>query len=458
VGSAIARELSQYELNCVLVEAKLDVGMGTSKANTALWVTGFDAKPDSLESKLLQRSYPILDKFISESGIPVEKIGGLLVAWTDEQYQELPHLLEVSAQNGASDTRLIQKKELYELEPNLKPGALGGMLIPREGIFCPFTLPLAFATQAVLNKTVLKLNFPVKKIARKNGITSLQGPSASIRCRYLINAAGLFSDELNRQLGHNEFTVTPRKGELIVFDKFARSLVNHIILAVPTAISKGILVSPTVYGNVLLGPTAEDIEDKTDTATTPNGLNFLKEKGEALFPRLMQEEVIATYAGLRAATEHSDFQIHFHKDQQYICVGGIRSTGVSASMGIAAHVRDLLADGGLILKEKNDFLPVNMPNIGIKTARPYQRLEMISKNPDYGQIVCHCEKVTLGEIIDATRSPIPATTLDGLRRRTCTMLGRCQGFNCHAEVVRVLSKETGQSPHQLLALETCHEE
>ncbi|HFC11320.1 MAG TPA: FAD-dependent oxidoreductase, partial [Anaerolineae bacterium] len=241
-------------------------------------------------------------------------------------------------------------------------------------------------------------------------------------------------------LGHHEFTITPRRGELIVYDKFSRSLINHIILPVPNKITKGVLISPTVYGNLLLGPTAEDLTDKTNTATSEAGLQLLLEKGREILPDLMQEEITATYAGLRAATEHKDYQIRSHPEQGYVCVGGIRSTGVSGAMGIAVYVAELLAEAGLALNAKPIFQPVYMPNIGEATPRPYQRPDLIAQNPDYGRIVCHCEKVTRGEIEDALHSVIPAQTLDGLRRRTRALQGRCQGFNCQAELVAALDE------------------
>ena len=223
-----------------------------------------------------------------------------------------------------------------------------------------------------------------------------------------------------------------------------------------SAVTKGVLISPTVYGNVMLGPTAEDLPDKAETGTSEKGLKYLWEKGEAILPALMREEVTALYAGLRAATEHSDYQIRLHKDQRYLCVGGIRSTGVSGSIGIAEYVVELLAEAGLPLTPKAEFKPVRMPYIGEAEIRPYQSAGMIAANPAYGQIVCHCERVTLGEILDAAHAVIPARTVDGLRRRTRVLQGRCQGFNCHAEVVSLLSRETGQSPARLTMLEAAN--
>lgn len=469
VGSAIARELSRYDIKVLLLEANPDVGMGTSKASTAIWHTGFDAKPDSLEAKLMHRSYQLMEAYMSEAGIPFERIGGLLIAWNQDQLDTLPKLFEKARQNGVMDVRLISAEEVYRLEPRLGPGALGGMVVPGEGILCTFTVPLACATQAVVNGVRLKLNFRVESIRpwtmdyRPSPI--VQGPLSDgyvisngreeIHANWIINAAGLYSDEINSLFGYQNFTVTPRRGELIVYDKLARSLVSHVLLPVPTAITKGVLISPTVYGNVLLGPTAEDLPDKTATNTSAIGLAMLMDKGKAILPDLLEEEVTALYAGLRAATEHSDYQIALHADRHYVCVGGIRSTGISASLGIAEYVVGLLKQGGVELKCKAEFKTIKMPNIGEAGRRPYQDDALIAENPDYGKVVCYCERVTRGELKDAIHSDIPARNLDALRRRTRALQGRCQGFNCHASLSAMMSDPSATSyetfrPHRAL--------
>src|SRR5215216_2801344 len=442
VGSAIAREFSRYELNIALLEANPDVGMGTSKASTAIWHTGYDATPGTLESALLKRSYPLMEKFMKEVGSPFELVGGLLIAWNEDQFHTLPKLLEKAHKKGDLDVHIISSEEVYQREPQLGEGALGGMFVPGEGILCTFTIPVACATQAVVNGVTLKVNFAVKSIQGAGGVSIISNGSDEIHATWVINAAGLYSDEINNHFGHQNFKVTPRRGELIVYDKLARPLVNHVLLPVPTATTKGVLISPTVYGNVLLGPTAEDLPDKTATNTSAHGLQSLLDKGKKILPELLEEEVTATYAGLRAATEHSDYQIALHSAQKYICVGGIRSTGISASLGIAEYVADLLKEGGLALKPKPEFKTIKMPNIGEAFVRPYQNAKLIQQNPEYGEIVCHCERVSLGELQDATCSDIPATTLDALRRRTRALQGRCQGFNCQAALAKALEKRS----------------
>ncbi len=451
VGAAIARELAQYRLRCVLIEAGGDVGGGTSKANTALLHTGFDAKPGSLESALVRRGYELLRRYGSAAGIPIEPIGALLVAWDADQLAALPGIADNAARNGYTAAQPVGVDQLYGEEPHLGPGALGALRIPDESLICPFTTPLAFATEAVVNGVDLRLGSPVQAARTSDdGVHELVTPRDTIHARYVVNAAGLNSDRIDRLFGNDGFTVRPRRGELIVFDKLARPLANHILLPAPTATTKGVLISPTVLGNIVLGPTAEDIDDKTDTASTAAGLASLLEKGRRILPALLDEEVTAVYVGLRAATEHSDYQIAVRAAQRYVCVGGIRSTGLSASMAIAEHVVAGLADAGLALEPRRDFQNIRMPNIGEAFARPYQSAAAIAANPDYGQIVCHCERVTRGEIVAAARAPVPARSLDGLRRRTRALLGRCQGFYCSAAVAQLLAEASGRSAAEFL--------
>jgi glycerol-3-phosphate dehydrogenase len=454
VGAAVARELSQYDLRTILIEAGDDVGAGISKANTAILHTGFDGKPNTLETRLVQRGYHLLGDYSAQAGIPIERLGALLIAWDEDQLQALPAIYEAAHRNGAADVTIISVEELYRRESKLGAGALGALEVPTESIICPFTVPIAYATQAVLNGVELCLKTPVETLERTAlGAYLLHCHQKTIACRFLVNAAGLYADTINHLLGHAEFGVIPRRGQLIVFDKMARGLVNHILLPVPTKMGKGVLISPTVFGNIMLGPTAENLTDKRATETTAEGIAMLLDKGKRILPDLLHEEVTATYTGLRASTEHDDYQIYLHKQERYLCLGGIRSTGLSASLAIAEYSVELLVQAGLELERKAQFQPVQMPNLGEAFPRPYQSEEMISKNPDYGRIVCHCERVTRGEILDAARSAIPARTFDGLRRRTRAQMGRCQGFFCSAEIAALLAEASDQPVSQLLGVE-----
>ncbi|MGN5635769.1 NAD(P)/FAD-dependent oxidoreductase [Streptomyces sp. AC154] len=457
VGTAIARELARHRVRTALVEASDDIGNGTSKANTAILHTGFDAVPGSLEARLVREGQRELAAYAAETGIPVERVGALLVAWDQEQLDALPGLLAKAESNGYHAARLLDASRLAELEPHLGPGALGALEIPDESVICPWTTPLAFATQAVLAGVHLHLDCRVTAIEPDRGpgtepgtepdrgpgtgvhtLTTTRGP---LRTRALINAAGLHADEIDRLLGHDAFTVTPRRGQLIVYDKLARELVRHILLPVPTAAGKGVLVAPTVFGNVLLGPTAEELDDKAATESTEDGIALLREKGRRILPRLIDEEVTAVYAGLRAATGHEDYRIKEYPELRYVTVGGIRSTGLTASMAIAAHVTELLARTGLELGAPAELPPVTMPNLGEAAERPCLDAGLIAADPAYGTVVCHCERVTEGEIRDALDSVLPPRSVEGLARRTRAGNGRCQGFYCGARL-RALTGRT----------------
>jgi glycerol-3-phosphate dehydrogenase len=368
--------------------------------------------------------------------------------------------------------------ELYRREPHLGPGATGALEIPDESIICPWTTPLAYATEAVRAGVRLLLGHRVTGVsvtgasvtgASVSGIGQVPGAGAAgvsggagkytgeyrltlapagpataritsaLRCRWVVNAAGLHSDTIDRMFAPEGFTIRPRRGELIVLDKLARPLLGSILLPVPTARTKGVLVAPTVYGNVLIGPTADDTGDRSDVATTATGLTAVLAAGHRIVPSLAAEEVTATYAGLRAATEHRDYQIHIDPDRRYARVAGIRSTGLSASLGIAEYVAGQLGDAGLPLRERDVPAPPVMPRIGEAGVRPYQDPDRIAADPQYGLIVCHCERVSRGEIRDALASVIPPADVSGLSRRTRALNGRCQGFYCGAAISRLLA-------------------
>ena len=442
VGSALARALSAYRLRVALVEARDDVGDGTSKANTAILHTGFDATPGTLESRLVRRGYELLSAYAVDAGIPVERTGALLVAWDEEQAAALPGLQAKAVKNGYEHTRLVGADEVYAAEPHLGPGALAGLTVPDESITCTWTVTLALATDAVNRGAELLLGHAVRAIEVGDIATVVRTSRGELTTRWVVNAAGLGSDLVDRMVGYERFTITPRKGQLIVYDKLARHLVNSIVLPVPTALGKGVLVSPTVYGNVMVGPTAEDIDDRTDTATTAEGFAFLTGKAATLVPALEHEEVTATYAGLRAASEHSDYVVDVDAAQRYALAGGIRSTGLTASMSIAEHLVDAMRASDALPFVERDDLPatVRMPNLGEAFPRPYEDGARIAADPEYGRIVCFCERVTAGEIRDALSATIPARSIGGLRRRTRAMNGRCQGFFCGAEVAERLER------------------
>ncbi|MFB7941414.1 FAD-dependent oxidoreductase [Streptomyces sp. NPDC056049] len=431
VGCAIARALARYRLRVALVEAADDVGEGSSKANTAILHTGFDAVPGTLEADLVRAGHRLLSGYAAEAGIPVEPVGALLVAWDEEQRAALPGLVAKAARNGRHATRILGRAELRDREPHLGPGALAALAVPGESLICPWTTTLAYATQAVSSGVHLLLGCRVTEVVSAPGsphrLATTRGPLAA---RYLVNACGLYADRFDALLGVGDFTVTPRRGQLLVYDKAARALVRHILLPVPGPLGKGVLITPTVYGNVLLGPTAEDLDDRTATGTTADGLAGLRTRGARILPALVEEEVTAAYAGLRAATGREDYRCAARPALRYVTVGGIRSTGLSASLALAEHALGLLAECGLRTGPERPLAPVRMPNLGEAFPRPYRDAGAIARDPGFGTVVCHCEHVTRGEVRAALSSVVPPAGLEGLRRRTRAGAGRCQGGHC----------------------------
>lgn len=435
VGCAAARELAGTHHSVLVLEARDDIGDATSKANTAILHTGFDAKPGTLESRLVHDGYFQLRDYAARTGIAVESTGAVLVAWNDEQLDELPALAAKAVENGYLNSRQLSPGEVYALVPRLGAGALGGLHVPDESIIDPWSVSLAFMVEAVARGATLRTGTAVTAMERTDDAWVLRTSRGAVRCRWVVNAAGLGADHLDRMAGHDRFTVTPRRGELIVFDKLARPLAPVIVLPVPTKAGKGVLVSPTIFGNVMLGPTSQDLDDRTQTGTSEAGLAGLLEKGRAIMPDLLAEEVTTTYAGLRAATEHSDYVVNVDAAQCYALLGGIRSTGLTASMAIAGHLSELLADAGLDTEQRPD-LPAEprVPNLGNDGARSFDDADLIATQPSAGEIVCFCERVTRHDIGQAMASSVPPGHLDGLRRRTRAMMGRCQGFYCGANI------------------------
>lgn len=440
VGTAIARQLARYRLRTALLERANDVGTGTSKANTAIVHTGFDTQPGSLESSLVRRGHELLSSYARTAGIALEETGAVLVAWDVAQAARLDEIVAKARANGYEHATRMDLEELSRREPYLADGATGAVAIPDEAIICPWSTSIAFASEAVGAGVELRLGVDVTDVGHEGDSWVLQTSKGPVRADWVVNAAGLHSDLLDRRFGHDGFTIAPRRGQLIVFDKLARTLVSSIVLPVPTERTKGVLVAPTVYGNVLLGPTAEDIDDRYDTATTADGLDGLLNAGRRLLPALVHEEVTATYAGVRAATEHRDYQITIHEEDRYACVGGIRSTGLTASLAIAEYVVEQMGAAGLTLVEADQEPQIpHMPELGERAIRAFESDRWIGADPAYRHIVCFCERVTEGEVRDALSSVVPATDVGGVGRRTRATNGRCQGFFCGADIAARLA-------------------
>ncbi|MFT3673190.1 NAD(P)/FAD-dependent oxidoreductase [Aestuariivirga sp.] len=432
VGLAILRRLAMAGLSCVLLEKGADILSGASKGNSALLHTGFDAPPGSLELACMQKGYAEYLAIREKLKLPLLETAALVVAWSEEERAKLPDIVAKAHANGVADVRLIGKAEMTAREPRLAAGALDAVLVPGEHVIDPWSSPLAYAQQAIAHGAKVIRKAEVAAAEREGGTWTLKTPAGDVTARIVINAAGLFGDIIEGFVRPSPFTIKPRKGQFVVFDKPASQLVKAIILPVPTERTKGVVLFRTIFGNLAIGPTAEETDEREagtcDTAT----LERLKARAIEMVPALAGIGVNAIYAGLRPATEHKDYVIEALPDRNWITVGGIRSTGLTGSLGIAQHVEQLYAThfGSLpTLAPQPKWTPV--PMLAEHEPRPYR---------SGGEIVCHCEWVTRGEIENALKGALPAGDLSGLKRRTRAMMGRCQGFNCGAEVRALFAK------------------
>jgi glycerol-3-phosphate dehydrogenase len=429
VGVAILRRLAIAGLSAVLLERGADILSGASKGNSALLHTGFDAPPGSLEVRCMQAGYAEYLDIRERLNLPLLESSALVVAWNEEQLAKLPGIVSKAHENGVSDVAEISVVDLRRREPRLSQDALGAVLVPGEHIIDPWSAPLAYALQAIAHGAELRRNAEVTGGRFRDDVWRLQTGQGEVEARLVVNAAGNFGDLVEAMARPSPFTITPRRGQFVVFDKPASKLVNAIILPVPTERTKGVVLFRTIFGNLAVGPTAEDVSEREVAACDTETLEKLKMRAIEMVPGLEGAGVNAIYAGLRPATEHKDYVIEALPEKNWITVGGIRSTGLTASLGIAQHVEGLYARhfGKLGSGKATQWTPV--PNLSEYHERPYER---------GGEIVCHCELVTREEIAAALSGPLPAGDMGGLKRRTRAMMGRCQGFHCSAHVAAMM--------------------
>jgi glycerol-3-phosphate dehydrogenase len=429
VGCAIARRFALEGARVVLLEKAADLLDGASKGNSAILHTGFDAPPGSLEAACIAEGYREYLGIHERLGLPLIRSGALVIAWTEEQEAALPALMAQARANGIDDVEALSRAETLALEPGLSPKVRASFRVPREYLIDAWSAPLAYALQAVAHGAEVRRGCEVTGGAFDGAVWRLSTTAGEVAGRVVVNAAGLWGDVVDERLvGARDFTIRPRKGQFIVYDKPAARLAGHILLPVPTAVTKGVVVCRTAWGNLLVGPTAEEQEDRERAAMDRGALEALKARGEEILPALKGEEITAVYAGLRPATEFKDYQIRVHAGGSYVTVGGIRSTGLSAALGIASHVARLVGARGWALPA--EVVWPRVPNISVEGPRDWEK-------PGHGGIVCHCELVTRREVEAALSGPLAARSLAGLKRQTRVTMGRCQGFHCLGALARI---------------------
>lgn len=442
IGGMTARRLSAYNLKVCLLEKENDVAMGATKANSAIVHAGFDAKEGSLKAKFNVKGSEMMAQTAKDLGVKYKNNGSIVIGFNDEDRATLEDLLQRGVDNGVKNLSILEKEELKKLEPNISDNAICALYAPTGAIICPYELTVAAVGNAMDNGAELKLNFEVTDIRKTNDGFEVVSGDEVVKTRCIVNAAGLYADRIAAMVGDTSFDIHPRRGEYILLDKECGDIVSHTIFRTPSKMGKGILVSPTVDGNLLTDPTSVDMEDKEDKATTAEG--FAKIIGETCenVEGVPFNKTTTSFCGLRAAGSTGDFIIN-SPIPGFINLAGIESPGLSASPAIAEYVAEMLAEQGVVLEEKKDYNPTRVAMHAFREATIEEKNEVIKKDKSYGKIVCRCEGVTEGEILNAIRTNPRPTDLDGVKRRTRAQMGRCQGGFCSPYIVELLAKEMG---------------
>ena len=451
VGSALARELSKYKLDVTVVEKNSDVGGDASKSNSAIIHTGYDAKPGTLESRLVVAANPMYDEICKDLDVPFKRIGAILPAFNDEQLEQLPAIKHKAVENRVYDVEYKTPEELLAMEPELNPCVKGGLYIPRESIIDPFLFCIALAENAADNGVHFELATRVIGIEQKDGaVTTVKTDRGDIECKYVINAAGLYCDEIASYVGKNDYVVTPRKGQFYILDKKTSCKVNYIVLPIPTKITKGKLMCPTMHGNMLVGPTAEDMFDKCDKSTNKEGLDSIAADVRKMIPNVNLRDSITQYCGLRPHRNPEGVNIDMYDDLKgYVNISGVRSTGLTNSVAVAKYVTDMLIESGMKAEPKTDFIKTRRGTPHFAELSAEEKAALIKEDPRYGNVICRCETITEGQICDAIHRTLGATTIDGVKRRVRAGMGRCQGGFCGPRVIEIIARELGISPDEV---------
>ena len=442
-GAASARELSRYKVNACVLEKEDDVCCGTSKANSAIVHAGYDAANGSLMAKLNVRGNEMMEALSKELDFPFKRNGSLVVCRAEEDMPNLQALYERGVKNGVKDLKILSKEEVLEMEPNITEEVVAALYAPTGGIVCPFNLNIALAENANVNGVEFKFNTEVTDIKKVDDHFEIQTNNGVYETKYVVNAAGVYADKFHNMVSEKKIHITPRRGDYCLLDKTAGGHVSKTIFALPGKYGKGILVSPTVHGNLLVGPTAIDIEDKEGVNTTAAGLDEVITKASENVKNIPMRQVITSFAGLRAHEDNHEFVIGEAEDcKGFIDCSGIESPGLTSAPAIGEMVAGILKDL-MGLEEKEDFIATRKGVLNPEHLSKEERKALIKENPAYGNIICRCEMITEGEIVDAIRRPLGAKSLDAVKRRTRAGMGRCQAGFCSPRTMEILARELG---------------
>lgn len=438
-GCSIARELSKKQANILVVEKEEDVCCGTSKANSALIHAGYDAKHGTLMAKLNVEGSRLMPQLAKDLDIPYKANGALVVMVNEEDRPALEALYQNGLANGVENLRIIEREELVALEPNISSQAVAALYAPTSAIICPFTLTYALAENAAKNGVTFQFDTLVKDIKTSSHGWKLETNRGSIETKVIVNAAGVHADELHNMVSQDTMTIIPRRGDYFLLDRSCQGFVTRTVFQLPGKLGKGVLVAPTIHGNTLVGPTAIDTEDKDSVATTAEGLDLVRQRSGVALNNIPLNQTITTFAGLRAHEKRHQFFIE-EIAPGFVDCAGIESPGLSSSPAIGVMVAQIVT-GILSLQDNPHFDGTRKGILNPKNLPVQERNELIKNNPDYGTVVCRCETITQGEIIDAIHRVPGAKSIDGIKRRTRAGMGRCQGGFCSPKVMEILSQE-----------------
>jgi len=443
-GANAARKLSQYELKVALLEKEIDVSLGTSKANSGIVHGGFHDNKKYLKARLELQGALMFERLHNELDFPFERCGIVVVALHEDEMRSIEQLYRQGVDNGVIGIEMCSRERMLELEPALSPDTVGGLYAPSGGIVEPYRFVFSLVESARKNGVDLLTEFAVASARREGDAWVVKAADGrEVRARYVVNSAGLYADAVSKAFGAEEFTIKPRKGEYYLLDKTAKSKPNRVIFPVPTAVSKGMLIIPTVEGTVLIGPTATSVDDKEDFSTTRKELEGILRSARTMVPSISENDVITSFAGLRPASG-DDFYIDLSAAAPHLVqVAAIQSPGLTASPAIGEYVKDLLKKDGLRLVEKADWDPYIRKVPRARDLSPFELDEEAGRDPAYGDVVCRCERVGGAEVVQAIRAG--HSTLDGIKYVTRAQMGRCQGGFCTYKIIKILMRETGMS-------------
>jgi len=444
VGGLVLRELTKYKLNVCLLEKESDVAMGASKANSGIVHAGFDAPTGSNKAKFNVLGNKMMESVTAELGVKFKRNGSLVVAFSEEDIKTLATLRARGEENGVEGLEIIDGARLREMEKNISDAALAALYAPTGGIVCPYELTIAAIGNAMDNGAELFTDFAVKKIGKENGGYVLIAENGrEVKAKAVINCAGLYSGKIAEMIGDNDINVSARKGEYVLLDRECGDFVSHTLFFTPTPKGKGVLITQTVDGNILIGPTASEQADG-NTETSADGLSFVMEKAMQICKKPPFSNIITSFAGVRAYSDRHDFIIEKSKKAKgFIHCAGIESPGLTASPAIAEYVVKTLVGSLLALERNESFNGTRMPDGYFKDLPIEEKNKIIERDPSYGKIVCRCERITEGEILRSLRVNPPATDIDGVKRRTRSGMGRCQGGFCQPHIAELIAKERG---------------